>query len=653
MRRIRTSKNHAWSLFLLGIIVLWPLCAHSGLKLWPIRSKTRLTPVRVGGSVNLDYMNKMVKDKKAVSDYKLSTSLSMGKGARGFLWKPWILQWNGTLGIGATSSQNVPITHEESEGNTDALSRNLFGNFDLSVFPQSRFPFKILYKRDLADFTEGLSGGQGDFRETMSLSQNYRNKEQDTQVALNFDHKKSHSGIKNISGIFGISIPTLSQYDTNAGSDALSLSVDKRLANHAFRFLGALNRSDELSGGSMGTLINSTLILNHSLEGSQNWSLNNMGNLSETYNRTAGSGPFGTNDQKALATAQQISSFGYWRSDDKPLAFSASARVSQSRDISTIQQNRTGDVDNQDFRAHSMNFSLGGNFDPSPTISLSGTFTANHLHQQLEGENTASEDASADFQITYSPESHPWPSTEFTHTWFLSGSLKNHIANGSSPGQQLSERVGQGLTRRIFFNNNMMLGLSLNQTGSGSQTNSGYPTWNISHSVSGRLKHRQDTQNNLFELNLNDSRIFGPEKSDSQIANLQLSSEDRSNSGFSWQGHITSQWSRQAAGGISGINRSSNANLSIQKPNLFDLPQLRFVSLLSFGVGGKLLPLGTIMGMPGESEQQSWWNVIDYRIGKISTRLTASLSETSARESGFEREGLIQLEIKRYFGSTY
>ena len=642
------------------MITCWPDGVCLALELWPVRFKTLLSPLRVRGDSSYTFSSRMVKDQKPNVDQMSTTGLSLNKEAKGFVWKPWMVRWDAMLALSAATTQRKIFASQSGEkGGSDSLVRRMNADYNVLVFPSSRFPFKTFYSRTQADTSEGEEGGRGNFNEEIGFSQNYRDKDQTTKVSLDGIHSKSLSGVKRSKGI-GLLIPGVGISEGSSEVDSLTFSAKKRLLKHMVDVLGRLAKSTGRSSTGINENIDSALVVNHGYGGAENWSVNTMGNLSNSRFHVT---PLPSTDIVAVEKgrdmiffSKQISSFLSWRSKSQPVVLSVSSRIAQNKSTSLVEA-LTDESTKSESVTDTTNVSVRGSYDFSDSVRFGGNLSGNRIGNSFDdGEMSVesfTQNATMDLNAAYSPEGTLWG--PFSHFWFVTGSMDRRIASNSIPQTNFKESLGQSLSTTHKWGRNVTLGISLDENSRASQKQGSPPVWQTSHSLSGSVNRSYQTGQASVALSLTDTRDFGLEKSDAQVANLQFSSNGALWKDIVWQGNVTVQKGRASSGGKVEITESSMAgvNLSFQRPNLFGVKRLRFASKLGIDVNGSLLPLGMFVGYKGKEERRNWWNTLEYQIGRMSARLTAGGTETDSDEGGLTRNGLVLFEMKRFFETAY
>lgn len=673
-QRYSTAGGYGWRLFLSGMVACYPVVAVAEIEWWPPEMKSYLSPFRVTGASTYRASNRTAKGKRPNTDQISLMTVAVNKMAKGFVWRPWVLQWDAATSVGVTTTKSVVFASSQvgDPGGNVSLDRRLEGNSTIHVLPSSRFPFKASFKRSQDDSSEGRSEGQARIGNTISLMQSYRNQAQDTNVIFTAERFQGYMGTKNISGVYGVSVPSVNRPESYTDVDTVSVTAQKQVLKHAVDMLGKLVRANQTA--QEVTNENQDMVFNvtHRYDGAKNWSVNSMGSFNNARfgveNHPTGAAVSARQEQESTMQWQQLNSFGNWRSEQIPVSAMASMRVADSQN-SSLSKSSVGKPTEGWSASRAMNLMLGGNYDASETLHFGGNMVGNQTGNESRDGETVMQDAALGLQATYSPANKPLGPV--TYRWFASAVTNRQMGTDRRARSDLREQMGQSVYKDIPLTDNVGLNLSLNETGFASEVSNTKTLYGVNHSASGRLSHFHDRGRNYAELSSTDTRALGKERNNAQMVNFQLTSDGRMWKDVRWNGSLTSQWSRRsvgdslfgsAGGGGQGggqtgaeISRFANANLSLRQQELFGMRQLNFSSTFSSGVMDSLLPLGELIGQVGIAERRSWMNTVEYGIGKVAASITIGGLEVETHKGGkdtLDREGLILFELRRFFDTT-
>ena len=172
------------------------------------------------------------------------------------------------------------------------------------------------------------------------------------------------------------------------------------------------------------------------------------------------------------------------------------------------------------------------------------------------------------------------------------------------------------------------------------------------HTVYATVSRQRGQTRSYIRLTATDRRTRGDQRDIFQLVNLQASRSTQSGRYRAWSGGLTLQYGRTARQD-SGLEDSDNqtisysANLNYRHMNLFNVPRLSFNSELA------LLSSDFMSNEPFENEFDSdrertdaaWRNRLDYRVGLLQFRL-----EANVRAVDNFQNSIIFLSIRRYYG---
>ncbi|MBF0127331.1 MAG: hypothetical protein HQM02_08990, partial [Magnetococcales bacterium] len=533
--------------WLLAVCLVWSVCtvaapAWGAFQFWPVRFKAQPVPWRVWGFSGFQLTSSMMKDNKSNMDHVSIVNANLSRGYKGYVWKPWVVQWNAMASVGANSTQRfIWASASGKDTNSDSLMRTFSGAFDVAVLPESRFPLKVVYNRTMDDSSEGEgNGGQANLRELIGLSQDYKNAEGDVRVALRLDHNRDLRGSKNHAGLYGLSVPAIDRNEGRFTSDTLSLGISKSFEEQtADLFLKRSVARSHFQGAKSATTDDS-VVFNHTLTGGKVWSANSLGNYSRIQAAVTSS-----QREEAFLTNQQLGTSAFWRSEEMPLFFSGSIRTGV-----TTQQFSIGGAGN-DGGGPSTNRTVsvitGSSYQFTPEMSLSGSMAANFQENESADKLTEARDIAENLSANYSPERQPLGA--FMHNWFVSNGYNVRHSSGFKPNQSFNAGAGQTLMRDLMLGKDLLLNFSVNEVGFMNHTSRVKGLYGVNHSVNGRFTRMISTTKTYVDLSLTDTRALGDEISSGQALNTQLSAEGVVLKGSNWKGHLTTQSTRGVSKG--------------------------------------------------------------------------------------------------------
>ncbi|MBF0152828.1 MAG: hypothetical protein HQL64_03690 [Magnetococcales bacterium] len=609
---------------------------------WPIKFKAEVSPWRAWGYTNYQFTSNMVKNRKSNIGQISMINANLSKSATGYLWKPWVVQWNGMMAVGGSTTQRkVFATSNTQDVGEDTLTRNLYGGIDFTVLPESRFPLKVYYNKTVSDSSDGPAGqgGQGTVRENVGLSQDYRNLEGDLRVALRLTYGFDQLGSKNVTGLYGVSIPSIDRRDGYAYNEGVSLAISKTMGEHVADLIVKRAAVRDLYQGVKRSNLDDAVVFNHTLNRGKKWSANTLGNYSRIHTISES-----TQRDEAFLTARQVGNSAFWRSEEMPLFLSGSVRVASN----TQQITRGGGGPTNIRRA---NVVTGGNYQFSPEWTANAAMSANHEESETMALKKISRDSTQSLSTSYSPQRVPFG--DFMHNWFATTTTNTHQATGFLPTKVFNQGIGQALTREVNMGNAALINLAANQVEFANYTSGIKPLYGVNHGISGRYTSIGPARKAYADVSLTDSRSLGNVVNDGQSLNTQFSIEGVLPQKINWQGHLTSQVNRAYAENKAVLGVYSSADIMFQKGDLFGLRGLLFTSKLQIDASNQFLPIGNVVGVVADRESRNFLNFLDFNIGKLSARMTLGVTESQGKSTPYERNTLILFQLQRFFDTTF
>ncbi|MBF0438889.1 MAG: hypothetical protein HQL93_07175 [Magnetococcales bacterium] len=623
-----------------GLFVASP--AWGELNLWPVRFKGQLSPWRVWGYSGYQLSSNMIKDQRPSTEHISTTNVNLSRGAKGFVWKPWVVQWNAEVAVGGTTTQRMILASVNNrEPDTTSLSRDVSGRYDFTVLPESRFPLKVYYNRLANDVSEGLtmSGGRSSQKDAMGLVQEYKSQEGDLRALARWDHSRDLMGGKNKWGYEGVSIPSLDTIENHYTSDLKSLGVTQIIEGQSVDLQLKRAMDWNQSQGNKARLIDDAAVLSHSVVGGQVWSVNTLGNLSKLH------ATLNTETQaENFFKTRQLGSSTFWRSEDMPLFVSGSGRVG----VSTQEY-----LPNSDGKVIMRNASLGTgvSYQFTPEVKVDLTLSANYAESESLTNFLVHQDATEILTANYSPVGSPVG--DFMHNWYITGGLNNHQTIGTRPLKSANTGIGQSLTRDIPLDNTSILNFSASQTEFMNHATKRNSIYGINHAFGGRYTEQDSSNRTYLDVSLADTRSLGDLISNAQTISSQFSVEGNVEPGGTWQGHLTSQIFRTKDQGKLTTGSNSGINIMYQQSNLFGWQGLTYSSRIQMDATEKAFPLTNLVGSIAKHEGRSWWNFLDFALGNLSGRMTFGVTESHGQQFPFDRTGLFLFQVQRSFDLTF
>ena len=255
-----------------------------------------LPPVRIGGSVSYDLRRDTVGDQSRTQQ---GFSTTLNASTQTFIWQPWFSQLTGNVGLTFASSVSDSNATEFSNSNRNK-SRNviLTGGGQLSILPQSRFPFEAHFNRNDSRISNDLAIGNGYASQRYGFSQHYTQSQGDSMIG--WDRSTQDSDLNG-----------------RDQQDSWLLNISHALQNQRIQLIG--NRSVNTHEDTGESAVQNNLTLQHSYTPSPSLSVESMSNISRSSYQLL--------DGENNTRITQLSTLAFWRPDDQPLTVTGGARL--------------------------------------------------------------------------------------------------------------------------------------------------------------------------------------------------------------------------------------------------------------------------------------------------------------------------------------
>lgn len=578
--------------------------AEVGQALWIIPA------VRLGGSLSYDVRRDMSDEQSSVQK-GLSATLNAGTNA--IIWQPWFGRVDG--GVGLTMSR-VSTEGNGADNSGKNSSKNLIftGNVQLSLLPQSTFPFEAHFDRNDSRVSSDLAVANGYASQRYGFTQHYFRPDGDAMIGWDRN--------------------TQTRDDTGRDlQDTLQLNLSHNFANHRLLLTG--NRSSNTHEISGENAVQNNLTLQHSYAPAPVISVDSMANISRSN--------FHLEQGDNATRMTQLSSLVFWRPTDKPMTVTGGVRVLA---LETETSGFGVDSNAVDTRVRNANANVGVNYDLTRFTRINAGANINLTENNGEKSTNTSQSLGA----TYQPDAIELGS--FRYNWSTSGTASNQSGDQGS-GRQLSLQLSHNLGRSFALAGGSTISVegseSLSATVS-SSTASSEPasTKQLTHSGSLSWDLSRESGTAQMRLSASDSRALGGTQESFQLINFQASSNLPASEYSSWAGNLTIQAVRQSTNTLdfntdpfnsqtdtapnSGFVTTSSGSISYQNQRAFGVRRLRFVSDLRLN-SQALLPL---LGSVRDQETAAWDNRLDYAIGRTQLRVSALISRNSAPVGNFD-----------------
>lgn len=528
-----------------------------------------------------------------------------------FIWRPWIAQLHGRLGL---TRRSVQVGDRSENGNV------VTGRLQLDVFRQSHFPFMTYYESQ--DSSVGGDVSDIDLATTIfGISQGYTAL-RGGSYSLDFEKRDSEEQFTD-----GFQISKRFQ------SDQLRFTADKTLGRNSLNLKSLLDSVDREAPDSTLRTIRHTM--QHRYSGLSRFSADDTTLFSSEV--------FDTDTTSIDRRFFQFNGTTTWRPEmEKPLLIRGRALV-QGADSTT-------------------NGTTLGNDSLALGVTANYQYTSNTYLTADVGFTDGRIDGGEDNSLTFQRIHATYRSDHINvlrSRYFWSGDL----GVGNRSGDQQDGSTGSvqsytggfnhGIIRDIPFAGEWRLELRATQRLTSYVETDDQEEHAIQHGVFATLTNRSENTSQYIRLSTTDRRSYGEQHRSSQLFNLQASMSARPDRRHSWSGSMTAQYGQSSLIDIMDIKSNSSsisysADLTYRHSDLFDVRFLNFSSELrlisnNFETDD---PFDNGIDQQQERVQSSWRNRIEYRVGLLQLRLWSDLRKVDDIWST-----QLTLNARRYFGA--
>jgi len=534
-------------------------------------------PIETSGDLGYSYRSL----DSAVAGESISHQMRGSVKARTWLWEPWLATVD--LGFRGTFDESETI---HSGAKTTNSATIMTGDLNLGVLSQSRTPLQVSYR--LSDSRvetvsgdnplTGLGGREYNTRR-LAVKQRYFT-EDGHRLQAYYDNNRWESG----SDVYA---------DWQLGAD---MSV--RLPQQTVTAKASFQDSDYsvLSQNTQTQVIN----VDHFYYPDRALRIDSMASL-YNYERTSVQPLNSTNQADSTTDLAQLSSFIFWRPEDRPLSVSGGVRL---YDLDGSTSGASMAVQNMSATAGMLyqwtkNLRLDANTDFSSSDNDGSQVTASR--QRLGA--------------LYQSDIHDLFGGA-TWQWYTSAAAQLRDADGDRSGNQ-DVSVGHDAQKLWMPSRNETWRLSFSQSGASTRLSDNgvdSDTTQVNHSTSLSWDRHGGDGMAMVQLTLADSRQSGATVSDQQFANFQFLGNWNIDRLQSLNGNLTLQNVHRDFNGSGNSDTVSTATgqMSYQHSRIMGVPQLRFVSDLRLS---KAITDEWV-------DRDEWENRLDYSIGLLDARVS-------------------------------
>jgi hypothetical protein len=562
-------------------------------------TKIGLAPIRWGGDVSEALRWTRLSSGTAPSTgFTLDNMQQLNLRASSYLWQPWLAQVDGGIGLMHDNASTDSIT---------SSSNSITGNGAVSIFSRSRFPFTASFA--VSDSRTDANLTSSDYKsKRFGLQQIYKTVSGESTFAANFDHSIFTSSA------FGDDTVTTSR-GTYAARFGASQSVD----------LNAFHTQTSQPGINSGLNLNG-ITARHGYRPDSLLTIDTNASLTNSVLNTQTNGVPNTNTSRYL----QASTNANWRPDEeKPLFFFAGARLfnslSEFASVPSTTQSLGGNAGLTYNLTRNLALGASGNVTRTTTAGTSNVATLETANATYNGD-----------VINYKKIAYNWSA----------GTNINNETNTLSENHQRATVFGfHSLFYTPLVSDTSSLNISATQAVSSNYDPSFGVNNTISHNASIAWSGNQSaTLSGTTTASLGDSHTFGYSETNNQFASWQLNGRKQFSLNSSLNANTGLNWTRQGMTGQTSTN--ANASIAFQHMRAFNVRGLRYTMS---GTVATTAYNERLLGNVDAQRTQSGYSLIQaltYRLGRLDTSLTATVSNYDGRENAS-----IYMRIGRNFGN--
>ncbi len=592
MSRILLYRRYALA-FAAGIVVATASQAHA-----------QLGPVKHDGY--FEYQYRLFRSEQSPTT---TTNLLTWRGhASTYLWQPYILQLDGTLGLTRT-------VNESSGAGADGTL--VTGGLVASVFPRSRFPFRA-YIDNRDNRVDGDLFEQDRASRNFGFIQTFIPKG-GGRIALDFRRSDNDE-------FFVDGVTTKRSFSNRQWQ----LTGSKYLGRNSFNFLGSLREvSRDLPRQSESrTLIN----LRHRFRTSPRFFIEDTTFFSDESIQLDHS----NNHRRFL----QFNGTSTWRPvSERP--FFVLARV--------LLQGVDAGPEGLETGSKNMVLTASANYQLSPRVTIAG----NAGMTNTDPDNQS--DESTVFQrlrTTYRADRIDLGSLQYMWGTSMEAGNRRERNHEDDTVQDLAAVFNHSVTRNMLLSSYSQLQFSLSQQIAAVSDTADRREQSLVHTAFATWNRQNGKTSAYVRLSASDRRTFGDREDFFQLVTLQASSRMQLARTRSLNGGLTLQYSNSSMAMLDDERRENSAftygiDLSYIERDLFSVRRLNFTSelrLLSRNLRSMEAFDRGIDANPDRSDRV-WRNELDYRVGRLEFRLLADLRDINNRWMS-----QVYLQVRRHYG---
>lgn len=528
--------------------------------------------------------------------------------ASSYIYQPWYAQVSGDVGLFTGASKQGGGDSASSAGRSTSMTYG--GN--LSLFPQSRFPFQAYVQT--SDSRASANAQSQHYTSTrLGARQSYRPETGQDSYSANGDRSIVSTGT------------------VRSVVDAFQGAYATTIADHVLNSSGRYSRtSGDVDGqGSSLMALNGT----HSWRADEELSVASSASFSNNQIRML----TGTGLSSNTSQVYQLASSATWLPDEElPLVIVGGGNFLH---INTVTETATAGLTN-------LNGYVNANYRFSQNLSTTAGLT---LTQNL-GSGSRRLSSGQNASVSYS--GNPLMIGDFSYSWGVGSGISNQIASGAASNRNLSVQAQHSVGRSFVLSKENSISLNAGQSYSLAHNNTSGQSGVLSHTAgaSWRQALGERTQSSMsatFSDSMSTNAFASHNRSYSAMGNVQSQLSRRSavtasvNAVISQQLKTTSVQKTATPAAIDGPAISTDnatlngyAQIAYSHRSPFDIANLFYTA--SFQANASQTNLRLISGDPNALAWQTgkvFQQNADYQLGRLMFRITSSFASLNGKEN--------------------
>jgi len=533
--------------------------------------------------------------------------------AASYLWAPWIMQLNGSVGVTRT------VTSADIENDGHRESTLLTGRLHTGLFQQSPFPIRAFIEKldsrvdnNIADqeLQTTTFGTVAQFapRSGGSYSVSFRSSDNDRLGERNTTLQRAFS------------------------DDIWQVNLNKSFGRNDLRLTSLFGKTNRYQ--QQEALRRKTYNLRHKFRTSPRFYTDSTLFVSNE--------SFDFDDSENLRKFHQFNGIATWRPEtNRPVVITTRALLqgieTSSADLATDSQSMavTTLVSYQKSQRTTLSAEIGMT-DRDANIGTEGSFLFQRVRANFRSD-----------RYLLGKNEYRWGNVvEFGNRQDLDnddGNVKNSLV-----------RLDHSISRNVRFHGNRQIQVSFAQQLSAAYDTAEESVRVFTNSIFGTYANQRGPVSTYVRLSATDRRSVGDQRAVNQLLNLQASTMAQAGRLRAWHGSITLQLGRSdlPSADMPSMRRESvsySADLMYRHGDVFNVPALNFSSELRLLSEDFIAddPLQAEFGIESERMDKLWRNRISYRIGLLEFDLDATL-----REINDALNTRVFFKVRRYYGSV-